>query len=85
MDTDFGRNSVDPLCRWIHTGYEGDDSTRKRRAFQVSRTCIHQDNALPLVIRWPNMLVATSRVMNQGQISVPAEVRKDLGIRAGTS
>jgi AbrB family looped-hinge helix DNA binding protein len=30
------------------------------------------------------MLVATSKVTNQGQISVPAEVRKDLGIRAGT-
>ena len=31
-----------------------------------------------------DMLVATSKVTNQGQISVPAEVRKDLGIRAGT-
>ena len=31
-----------------------------------------------------NMFVATSKVTNQGQISVPAEVRKDLGIRAGT-
>jgi AbrB family looped-hinge helix DNA binding protein len=31
-----------------------------------------------------SMLVATSKVTNQGQISVPAEVRKDLGIRAGT-
>ncbi len=30
------------------------------------------------------MVVATSRVTNQGQISVPAEVRKALGIRAGT-
>ncbi|MGA9652994.1 MAG: AbrB/MazE/SpoVT family DNA-binding domain-containing protein [Polyangia bacterium] len=30
------------------------------------------------------MLVATSKVTIQGQISVPAEVRKDLGIRAGT-
>jgi AbrB family looped-hinge helix DNA binding protein len=30
------------------------------------------------------MVVATSRVTNQGQISVPAEVRKELGIRAGT-
>lgn len=31
-----------------------------------------------------SMLIATSKVTNQGQISVPAEVRKDLGIRAGT-
>lgn len=30
------------------------------------------------------MLVATSKVTNQGQISVPAEVRRDLGIRSGT-
>ena len=30
------------------------------------------------------MRVATSRVTIQGQISVPAKVRKDLGIRAGT-
>jgi AbrB family looped-hinge helix DNA binding protein len=30
------------------------------------------------------MRIATSKVTNQGQISVPAEVRKDLGIRAGT-
>ena len=30
------------------------------------------------------MLIATSKVTNQGQISVPAQVRKDLGIRAGT-
>jgi AbrB family looped-hinge helix DNA binding protein len=30
------------------------------------------------------MVVATSKVTNQGQISVPAEVRKELGIRAGT-
>jgi AbrB family looped-hinge helix DNA binding protein len=30
------------------------------------------------------MRIATSRVTNQGQVSVPAEVRKDLGIRAGT-
>ncbi|MGD0838993.1 MAG: AbrB/MazE/SpoVT family DNA-binding domain-containing protein [Polyangia bacterium] len=30
------------------------------------------------------MVVATSRVTSQGQISVPAEVRKSLGIRAGT-
>jgi AbrB family looped-hinge helix DNA binding protein len=30
------------------------------------------------------MVVATSRVTNQGQISVPAEIRKALGIRAGT-
>jgi AbrB family looped-hinge helix DNA binding protein len=30
------------------------------------------------------MVVATSRVTSQGQISVPAEVRRDLGIRAGT-
>ncbi len=30
------------------------------------------------------MLIATSKVTNQGQISVPAEVRRDLGIRAGT-
>lgn len=30
------------------------------------------------------MVVATSRVTNQGQISVPAEVRKELGIRPGT-
>jgi AbrB family looped-hinge helix DNA binding protein len=34
--------------------------------------------------RVANMVVATSKVTNQGQISVPAEVRKDLGIRAGT-
>ena len=30
------------------------------------------------------MLIATSKVTNQGQISVPAEVRRDLGIRAGS-
>jgi len=30
------------------------------------------------------MVIATSKVTSQGQISVPAEVRKDLGIRAGT-
>jgi antitoxin PrlF len=30
------------------------------------------------------MVIATSTVTNQGQISVPAQVRKDLGIRAGT-
>ena len=30
------------------------------------------------------MLIATSKVTNQGQISVPAQVRRDLGIRAGT-
>lgn len=30
------------------------------------------------------MLIATSKVTNQGQISVPAEVRRDLGIRPGT-
>ena len=30
------------------------------------------------------MLVATSKVTKQGQISVPAEVRRDLGIRSGT-
>lgn len=30
------------------------------------------------------MLVAMSKVTNQGQISVPAEVRRDLGIRPGT-
>ena len=30
------------------------------------------------------MLVAMSKVTRQGQISVPAEVRRDLGVRAGT-
>ncbi|MBS1766751.1 MAG: AbrB/MazE/SpoVT family DNA-binding domain-containing protein [Acidobacteria bacterium] len=30
------------------------------------------------------MRVATSKVTSQGQISVPSEVRKDLGIRPGT-
>lgn len=30
------------------------------------------------------MLVATSKVTSQGQISVPSEVRRDLGIRPGT-
>jgi AbrB family looped-hinge helix DNA binding protein len=30
------------------------------------------------------MLIATSKVTNQGQISVPAAVRRDLGIRPGT-
>jgi AbrB family looped-hinge helix DNA binding protein len=30
------------------------------------------------------MVVATSRVTKQGRVSVPAEVRKALGIRAGT-
>ena len=30
------------------------------------------------------MLVATSKVTRQGQISVPAEVRRDLGIRTGS-
>jgi antitoxin PrlF len=30
------------------------------------------------------MLVAISKVTSQGQISVPAEVRKELGIRPGT-
>jgi AbrB family looped-hinge helix DNA binding protein len=30
------------------------------------------------------MLIATSKVTNQGQISVPVEVRRDLGIRPGT-
>lgn len=30
------------------------------------------------------MLVATSKVTSQGQISVPSEVRKALGIRPGT-
>ena len=47
-------------------------------------TCIHQSGTLPMVIMGRNMIIATSRVTNQGQISVPAEVRKDLGIRAGT-
>ena len=31
-----------------------------------------------------SMLVATSKVTSQGQISVPSEVRRDLGIRPGT-
>jgi AbrB family looped-hinge helix DNA binding protein len=30
------------------------------------------------------MLVAKSKVTSQGQISVPAEVRRDLGVRTGT-
>jgi len=30
------------------------------------------------------MLIAVSKVTRQGQISVPAEVRRDLGIRPGT-
>lgn len=30
------------------------------------------------------MLVAMSKVTSQGQISVPAEVRRDLGVRPGT-
>ena len=30
------------------------------------------------------MLIATSKVTSQGQISVPSEVRRDLGIRPGT-
>jgi AbrB family looped-hinge helix DNA binding protein len=30
------------------------------------------------------MQIAKSKVTRQGQISVPAEVRKDLGIRCGT-
>ena len=30
------------------------------------------------------MLVAKSKVTRQGQISVPAEVRRDLGIQAGS-
>jgi AbrB family looped-hinge helix DNA binding protein len=30
------------------------------------------------------MVIAMSKVTSQGQISVPAEVRRDLGIRAGT-
>jgi AbrB family looped-hinge helix DNA binding protein len=30
------------------------------------------------------MRIATSKVTNQGQISVPAAVRRDLGIRPGT-
>lgn len=30
------------------------------------------------------MRVATSKVTSQGQISVPSEVRRDLGIRPGT-
>jgi AbrB family looped-hinge helix DNA binding protein len=31
-----------------------------------------------------SMFVAMSKVTSQGQISVPAEVRRDLGIRSGT-
>jgi len=31
-----------------------------------------------------NMLIAMSKVTKQGQISVPAAVRRDLGIRSGT-
>ena len=30
------------------------------------------------------MRIATSKVTNQGQISIPSEVRRDLGIRPGT-
>jgi AbrB family looped-hinge helix DNA binding protein len=30
------------------------------------------------------MLIAVSKVTSQGQISVPAEVRRELGIRTGT-
>jgi AbrB family looped-hinge helix DNA binding protein len=30
------------------------------------------------------MLIAVSRVTRQGQISIPADVRRDLGIRPGT-
>ena len=60
------------------------EGQRQRTREDHGWTCIRQRDTLPLVIRGADMLVATSKDTIQGQISVPAEVRKDLGIRAGT-